>query len=138
MIMKKRLQHSGWMVLKIVNISLFVLLATCIAAPAAEKKKKPLAADLVEDGQKIDISSPRYNGLFKELRLRHDFDQEELLRDDLLRSAWMFSVGAMDAFFCDLYADLLASVLMSKDILAKKHLIIEIMAEIQGVLKGSA
>ena len=46
----------------------------------AKEKKKPLAADLVEDGQKIDISSPRYTGLFKELRLRHDFSQEDLLR----------------------------------------------------------
>lgn len=41
---------------------------------------KPPAADLVTDGQKIDLNSPRYQGLFKELRLRYDFDQEELNR----------------------------------------------------------
>jgi hypothetical protein len=40
---------------------------------------------------------------------------EKRLRDDLLRSAWMFGVGALDAYFCDLYTDLLASVLMSKE-----------------------
>lgn len=40
---------------------------------------------------------------------------ETSLRDDLLRSAWMFGIGALDAYFCDLYTDLLASVLMSKE-----------------------
>jgi len=47
---------------------------------AAEVKKKPLAADLVDDGQLIELDSPRYRGLFKELRLRHGFKQEDLLR----------------------------------------------------------
>lgn len=42
-------------------------------------------------------------------------DAEKRLRDDLLRSAWMFGVGALDAYFCDLYTDLLASVLMCKE-----------------------
>jgi hypothetical protein len=28
---------------------------------------------------------------------------EQLLRGDLLRSAWMFGVGALDAYFCDAY-----------------------------------
>lgn len=42
-------------------------------------------------------------------------DDEKRLRDDLLRSAWMFGVGALDAYFCDLYTDLLASVLMCKE-----------------------
>jgi len=43
-------------------------------------EETPLAADLVEDGQPIDIHSPRYRGLFKELRLRHHFSQDELAR----------------------------------------------------------
>lgn len=43
-----------------------------------EETPPPLAADLVEDGQLIDLQSPRYKGLFKELRLRHNFTQEEL------------------------------------------------------------
>ena len=42
-------------------------------------------------------------------------DNEQLLRDDVLRSVWMFAVGAMDAFFCDLYTDLVASVIISKE-----------------------
>src|SRR5207253_9147395 len=37
-----------------------------------------------------------------------------LLRSDLLRSAWMFAVGAMDAYFCDAYTDLVAATLISK------------------------
>lgn len=39
---------------------------------------------------------------------------EASLRSDLLRSAWMFSVGAMDAYFCDAYADLVAATAGSK------------------------
>ena len=41
-------------------------------------------------------------------------DAESLLRSDLLRSAWMFAVGALDAYFCDAYADILAATLASK------------------------
>jgi hypothetical protein len=40
--------------------------------------------------------------------------EERLLRDDVLRSAWMFAVGAMDAYFCDAYADLVAATLQAK------------------------
>lgn len=39
---------------------------------------------------------------------------EQLLRSDLLRSAWMFAVGAMDAYFCDAYTDVVASTASSK------------------------
>lgn len=38
-----------------------------------------------------------------------------LLKDDLLRSAWMFGVGALDAYFCDAYADLVARTLQAKN-----------------------
>lgn len=37
-----------------------------------------------------------------------------LLRDDVLRSAWMFAVGALDAYFCDAYTDLVAATVISK------------------------
>jgi hypothetical protein len=37
-----------------------------------------------------------------------------LLKDDLRRSAWMFSVGALDAYFCDAFADIIARVLNCK------------------------
>jgi hypothetical protein len=30
-------------------------------------------------------------------------ESEGLLRSDLLRGAWMFAVGALDAYFCDAY-----------------------------------
>ncbi len=39
---------------------------------------KPKAADLVEDGQPIDLSSVRYRAVFKELRLRYHFSPEDL------------------------------------------------------------
>jgi hypothetical protein len=38
----------------------------------------------------------------------------QLLRGDLLRSAWMFAVGALDAYFCDAYTDLVAATIISK------------------------
>ena len=39
---------------------------------------------------------------------------EQMLRADLLRSAWMFAVGAMDAYFCDAYTDIVAATIISK------------------------
>jgi hypothetical protein len=42
--------------------------------------------------------------------------QEDLLKNDILRSAWMLAVGASDAFFCDAYADLITRTLRAKDL----------------------
>ncbi len=39
---------------------------------------------------------------------------ERLLRDDLWRSAWMFGVGALDAYFCDAYTDIVAATIIAK------------------------
>jgi hypothetical protein len=39
---------------------------------------------------------------------------EQLLRSDLLRSSWMFAAGAMDAYFCDAYTDMVAATASSK------------------------
>ncbi len=50
------------------------------AAGPCRAAEKPMAADLVTDGQAIDLASPRYHGLFKELRLRHKFSQDDLDR----------------------------------------------------------
>lgn len=36
-------------------------------------------------------------------------------RDDIMRSAWMMAVGAVDAYFCDAYADLLARTLQARN-----------------------
>jgi membrane-bound lytic murein transglycosylase B len=44
--------------------------------PAAEAK--PKAADLVEDGQTIDLATPHYQQLFAELRTDHNYSQAEL------------------------------------------------------------
>lgn len=81
MIMRKlSLFKFGGKSIKGIWLLFVILLTASTAAGAAAQQKKPLAADLVADGQPIDLSSPRYLGLFKELRLRHDFSQEELLR----------------------------------------------------------
>lgn len=47
-------------------------------------------------------------------RLPRSNAAEQLLRSDLLRSAWMFAVGAMDAYFCDAYTDIVAATIISK------------------------
>ena len=39
---------------------------------------------------------------------------DRTLRSDLLRSAWMFAVGALDAYFCDAYTDVVAASVSSK------------------------
>lgn len=44
------------------------------------------------------------------------------LKDDLLRAAWMISVGAADAFYCDAYADLVARTLRAKKLQASGRL----------------
>jgi len=41
-------------------------------------------------------------------------DAEILLRADPHRSAWMFAVGALDAYFCDAYTDIVAASLSAK------------------------
>lgn len=46
--------------------------------------------------------------------LPHSDDSGRLLRSDLLRSAWMFAVGALDAYYCDAYTDLVAATASSK------------------------
>lgn len=46
--------------------------------------------------------------------LPHVTPTEALLRSDLLRSSWMFAVGALDAYFCDAYTDIIAATASSK------------------------
>jgi len=41
-------------------------------------EEKPKAADLVEDGQPIDLTTPQYSKLFAELQSTYDFSQAEL------------------------------------------------------------
>jgi len=37
-----------------------------------------------------------------------------IVRDDILRAAWMMAVGACDAYFSDAYADLVSRTLQAK------------------------
>lgn len=46
--------------------------------------------------------------------LPHSTPAEQLLRGDLWRSAWMFGVGALDAYFCDAYTDIVAATIIAK------------------------
>src|SRR5260221_3254779 len=39
-----------------------------------------------------------------------------ILRDDILRAAWMMAVGACDTYFADAYADLISRALRAKDL----------------------
>lgn len=57
------------------------LLSFCVLSPALGKDGKRQAADLVSDGQLIDLTSSRYQTLFAELRDKHGFSQAEL--DDI-------------------------------------------------------
>lgn len=45
----------------------------------------------------------------------HGTPASRRIRDDLFRSAWMFGVGALDAYFCDAYSDLVARTLQAKN-----------------------
>ena len=40
----------------------------------------------------------------------------DVLRDDVIRAAWMMAVGACDAYFCDAYGDLIARALRAKEL----------------------
>ncbi|MEN8257893.1 MAG: lytic murein transglycosylase [Thermodesulfobacteriota bacterium] len=56
----------------------FVALFTLLPASLFAGPDKPKAADLVKDGQAIDLTSKRYKDLFSELRNKHHFSQKEL------------------------------------------------------------
>jgi membrane-bound lytic murein transglycosylase B len=63
---------------------MMMCLPSCIPAfcrPAMADDTKPLAADLVEDGQEIDLTSAPYRDLFEELRTKYNFTQAELDRN---------------------------------------------------------
>ncbi len=60
-------------------VSLFFLISPCFSS-ADEREPQPRAADLVEDGQSIDLTSLRYQEIFQELSGKHGFAQEELDR----------------------------------------------------------
>ena len=55
-------------------LSIILLFSLPQASPAAS----PKAADLVKNGQPIDLHQPKYRALFKELEEEHKFSSEEL------------------------------------------------------------
>lgn len=55
----------------------YLLILIPFSASAADAAK-PKAADLVTDGQTINLETDKYRGLFKELRLRYNYSEEEL------------------------------------------------------------
>ncbi len=58
--------------------SFFALLFCLLSVSLVAGAEKPKAADLVKDGQPIDLTSKRYRDLFAELRTEHKFSQQEL------------------------------------------------------------
>ncbi|WP_162299657.1 hypothetical protein [Marinospirillum perlucidum] len=63
----------------------------------------------------FDEDLSRANALLSQAHgMPHTTPQEKLLREDLLRSSLMYGVGAVDAYFCDAYADLVARILRAK------------------------
>jgi DNA-binding ferritin-like protein len=38
------------------------------------------------------------------------------LKDDIYRASWMIAIGALDAYFCDAFADILSKILIAKSI----------------------
>ena len=56
------------------------LILFCLVAPLAVGAESTKAADLVEDGQAIDLTSDRYALLFEELQTEHSFSRNELDR----------------------------------------------------------
>jgi len=55
-----------------------VLIFSFLSPFSSAAAQKPKAADLVKDGQPIDLTSERYRELFAELQSEYDFSSEEL------------------------------------------------------------
>lgn len=58
--------------------AILAVLVVCIQLGIGEAIAEPLAADLVEDGQPIDLNQEKYSKLFQELKTEHHFSQGEL------------------------------------------------------------
>jgi len=63
---------------RLTAISAALLVAFLFCLPAASPGSKPKAADLVKNGQPIDLAQSKYQKLFKELEQKHKFSQQEL------------------------------------------------------------
>ena len=78
---EEKKEEESSMVKTVCSLLVLVFLVfASLPAAMAYADIQPKAADLVKDGQLIDLTSLRYQGLFKELRLRNNFSQEEIDR----------------------------------------------------------
>jgi membrane-bound lytic murein transglycosylase B len=59
-------------------IAMFCIFLILLILPVTLHAAKPKAADLVEDGQLIDLNSEKYKLLFSELKHEHKFTDQEL------------------------------------------------------------
>ncbi|NOQ46393.1 MAG: lytic transglycosylase [Desulfobulbaceae bacterium] len=66
-----------WLVPRILP-ALFLLLLVFFSSPIDAEAEKKKAADLVTDGQPIDLQHEKYQVLFKELKTEHHFTDSEL------------------------------------------------------------
>lgn len=62
----------------LITVSATLLTAFLLYLPTPSLASKPKAADLVKDGQPIDLQQPKYQQLFKELKQKHKFTVQEL------------------------------------------------------------
>ncbi len=79
----KPTRHTGIPIkkMRIATLCYLFLAVSILAVPAplAAGQNRKLAADMVTDGQPIDIGSQRYRDLFAELERKHGFARKELL-----------------------------------------------------------
>lgn len=65
----------------------------------------------------------------------------EMLRSDILRSAWMFAVGALDAYFSDAYTDVVAATIIAKqrhDAMQLPEFLYDIKFPVRAILESYA
>lgn len=63
-----------------------------------------------------------------------------VLRDDVLRAAWMMAVGACDAYFSDAYVDLISRAIRAKDLQPAIHIpdrLNNLKVPVTAVLRGA-
>ncbi|MBV7299300.1 HEPN domain-containing protein [Enterovibrio paralichthyis] len=51
----------------------------------------------------------------RELKSHADSLSDSTLKDDIYRASWMMAIGALDAYFCDAFADVLSKILNAKN-----------------------
>lgn len=63
---------------KLIAVPVTLLTVFLFYLPPASVASKPKAADLVKNGQPIDLQQPKYKELFRELEQKHQFSRQEL------------------------------------------------------------